>query len=170
MTFIAGKIINIFFNDLGKLWKILFKTISPIGIGIIMLCWFMIYIPCMFKNLEYTSFKSSIEMLNKNNNFVINKIIESNSDLQKAKYWNDSMFDFFIPDDYANLDFIEFKKEVEVEKPYKICFDKVYNYEFNYANKEMIEEFLSRNNIKEEDIIKAEYNTNGIFWILWKKY
>jgi len=165
ILFIAGKVITLFFNDLGSFWKPLAKW-SGIIFFIILIFSLSIYFSYLSKSSEYLDFESSIEKIETRNIIIIDKIINMNTSLSIAKYWNNTLFDIFIPDNYAELKFIQLKED----KNYVICFEKLYNFEIGYADKNMIENFLNKNNIKEKDIIKAEYNTNGIFWILYKKY
>lgn len=84
--------------------------VSSIFLAIYLIIWPMSYYGYMSNIQEYNAVKNTVQDARENGDSEVEraalttKIIEVNQSLASAKYWNATIFDYAIPDEYANLD------------------------------------------------------------------
>lgn len=127
LIIIAYCILKLFSKvPIGKFWNYV-TIISVIFVGISLVILPFSRMTYSSKIQQYNIFKTTLYGLKKQEDglkstFISQEIITINKELAASKYWNETIFDIYILDDYANLSYI--KPETSKKKIRKIIWEE----------------------------------------------
>lgn len=96
-------------HDVGVISTVIISAI----LGLFLIVWPINYYSDESSVVQYNAAKRTIQIARHNGTDSVetaaltSKIISINNDLANAKYWNKTVFDWFIPDNYANLPYLK---------------------------------------------------------------
>jgi hypothetical protein len=109
--FLLGIILGIFTYKF-EIFSACVTAISSLFLLFYLLGWPISYYIGKSKIKEYYAIKSTIENFRKNNDKIENtalilRVLELNEELASIKYWNDTDFDWWYPDELAELEYLK---------------------------------------------------------------